>query len=406
MTGLVAGMAAALLTESFFSGTELAMVGADRMRLEGKASAGDRNARRALDMLKREDRVISTCLIGTNLSTVTGTTLMALLVEAQGWSPVLALLYVPLSVILGEALPKTVFQRRATRLAPTLAAPLALAQGLFSPILAITSLWSTALRRLLGASEGGLTREDIVQMLDETTSEIAPEEQRMIRNLFELPEAAIESVMTPLVEVQALPVTATVAEAVALAIRCGHSRIPVYDGRIDNIVGLLRITDLLYDHDDTLIEVLMRPVRFVPETKRAASLLHEMRKNREHFVIVVDEYGGSVGVVTIEDLIEEFVGEIHDERDERVPTVHQLPDGTWRMPGRTELDTLMDLTDLELPEGDYETVAGLLLRHLGRIPKSGEVVRLGGVTFKVEEASDRAIQRVHLTIPPPPERGS
>jgi len=401
MNGLVLGMIAAVISEGFFSGSEMAMVSANRLHLETQAAAGHRGSRLALDLLEREDRLISTCLIGTNLSTITGTTLAALLVLHLGLSAELALLYVPITVILSEALPKTVFQHHASLLAPTLAFPLRWVQTLFLPLLGVAGLWSSALRRLIGAEEGLVTRAEIVQLLEGGTAEIDPEEHRMIRNLFELPEEAIEDCMTPLVEVHMLPLGARVGAAVDLAIRCGHSRIPVYEDRVDNIVGLLRITELLFDvADDQPIDDLVHPVRFVPESKAADDLLHEMRRNREHFVVVVDEYGGSVGVVTIEDLLEEFIGEIHDERDEQGPGIRRLGERTWRLPGRTEIDALEEEIGREVPEGEYETVAGLILAEMGRIPRAGETCHVGGLTFRVEEATDRAIVSVHLTFAP------
>ncbi|MBW1877116.1 MAG: HlyC/CorC family transporter [Deltaproteobacteria bacterium] len=401
MNGLLLGIVTAVVSEAFFSGSEIAMVSANRLHLKSRASDDHRGEQLALDLLEREDRLISTCLIGTNISTITGTTLTALVVLQLGLSPAFALLYVPVTVILGEALPKTIFQHHASVLAPILAFPLRWAQTLFLPLLGIAGLWSSTLRRLIGAEAGLVTRAEIVQMLDDGTAEIDPEEHRMIRNLFELPEVEIEDCMTPLVEVHMLPVSAAVASAVDLAVRCGHSRIPVYQGRVDNIVGLLRITELLFDAaDEQPIDGLMHPVRFVPESKAADDLLHEMRRNYEHFVVVVDEYGGSVGVVTIEDLLEEFIGEIHDERDEQGPGIRRVGEGTWRLPGRTEIDALAEAIAWEVPEGDYETVAGLILAELGRIPRSGEVCHVGGLTFRVEEATDRAIVSVHLTAAP------
>lgn len=399
MTALLAGMALCLLAEAFFSGSELAMVSADRLTLETRASEGHRGAARVLAMLKREDRLISTCLIGTNLSTITGTTLMALLVTSLGYPGALAVLYVPLTVVFGEALPKTIFQHHATALAPMLSQPLQTAQVAFLPLLGVLGVWSTSLRRMIGREGEGMTREEIVQMIEGGGSDIQPSEHKMIRNLFDLPEVVVDEVMTPLVDVAMLSLGSTVKEAVDLAVRTGYSRLPIYQDRVDNIIGLLHISDLLWDvSDEDAVDRLVRPVRFVPELKRADDLLHEMRRNHEHFVVVVDEYGGSVGIVTIEDLLEEFVGEIHDERDERTPSIRRLGERTWRIPARAEIDVLEEAIGRELPEGDYETVAGLVLARLGRIPRVGEVCQVEGLTFKVEEATDRAIVTLHLTV--------
>ncbi len=402
MMALVLGMALALLIEAFFSGSEMAMVSANRLRLDADANEGHRGARLARELLQREDLLISTCLLGTNLATITGTTLMALLMARLGAPAGLALLYLPLTVTFGEALPKTVFQHHANALAPRIAYPLAWSQWVFRPVLAIAGLWSSVLRRLVGAARDPLTRADIVQMIEGGTTQIAPDEHRMIRNLFWLPEVNLEDCMTPLVEVHMLSVDASTHQAVDLAVRCGNSRIPVYRDRVDNIVGLLHIPDLLWDeHTDHAVENLMKPVRFVPESKRADQMLHEMRRNREHFVVIVDEYGGSVGIVTIEDLLEEFVGEIHDERDEKEPGIRRLSERAWRVPARMEIEAVGDAVGREIPEGDYDTVAGLLLTKLGRIPSVGEICEVDGLVFRVEEATDRTIVTVHLTVRPP-----
>jgi len=402
MTPLYVGIALAILSEGFFAGSEMAMVASNRVRLSALANAGNAGAAHALALLQREDRLIATCLVGTNLSVISGTTLTALVVSRFGLAPTWGLLYVPLTVALGEALPKTVFHHHATALAPTLARPLAFAQFAFAPLLWVAQLWSTRLRRFLGEPGDRITRADIVQMFEDGAPQIDPHEHRLIENLFWLREVTVEDCMTPLVEVHMLPTAASCAEAVDLAVRCGHSRIPVYYDRVDNVVGVLTITDLLWDVPDARdVRAVMQRARFVPESKRADDLLHEMRRNRERIVVVVDEYGGSVGIVTIEDLLEEFIGEIHDERDAHEPGIRRLGERAWRVPARSEIEPLSLAIGRPLPEGDYDTVAGLLLTHLGRIPQAGEVCEIDGLVFRIEESTDRAIVSVHLSVRPP-----
>jgi len=328
---------------------------------------------------------------------------MALAIASVGLTPVWGLLYAPLTVAFGEALPKTVFHHHATALAPTLARPLAIAQFAFAPLLWVSELWSTRLRRMLRDPGDKITRADIVQMFEDGSPSIDPHEHRLITNLFWLREVTVEDCMTPLVEVHMLPTEARCGEAVDLAVRCGHSRIPVYQDRVDNVAGVLNITDLLWDVPDSRdVREVMQRARFVPESKRADDLLHEMRRNRERIVVVVDEYGGSVGIVTIEDLLEEFIGEIHDERDAHAPGIRRLGERSWRVPARTEIEPLALAIGRPIPEGDYDTVAGLLLTHLGRIPLVGEVCEVDGLVFRVEESTDRAIVSVHLSLRAPP----
>lgn len=403
MIGLIAAAAACLALEAFFSGSEMAMVSANRLALESRAAEGHSGSALAVRLLKREDQLISTCLIGTNLTTITGTTLTAVMVRQLGLPDGLVLSYVPLTVLFGEALPKTVFQHHATTLAPRIAPILRVAQIAFMPLLAVASGWASILRRLAGAESVPLTRQDIVDLLEEEDAAIDPEDQEMIRRVFRLNQVTVEDAMTPLVEVDAIPDTATLDDAVTVALAGGHSRLPVYRERVDNIVGLVDMYDLLYEGiAEGPVGARLTPVRFVPETKRADELLHEMRQKRDHFAVVVDEYGGSVGVVTIEDLLEEIIGEIRDERDEDEPRVRRVADNTWRIPARTEIDEVEEALGVDLPEGDYDTIAGLMLAHLGRIPAKGEQLEVAGLVLKVEEASDRAVLSVTATLRAPP----
>ncbi|MFK7927934.1 MAG: hemolysin family protein [Myxococcota bacterium] len=400
----VSGALACLAFQAFFSGSEMAMVSADRLKLQAKAESGQGGAALTLQLLAREDRLLGTCLIGTNLALVAGTTLVATLL--QWWSIEVAfaaaLVYTPFALIFGETLSKTVFQHHADRIAPVVAAPLRAAQLLFAPALLFVAAWSNALDQLLGRGEREpVRREEIVDLLGEGTSaEIDAEERRLIQQIFVMSETPVNEVMTPLVDLTAIPRAATVREATAITVDSGHSRLPVFQDRVDNIVGVVDVRALLFSSDgDAAVEDLMEPAVFVPELKRVDDLLTEMRHRRDPLVVVVDEYGGSVGIVTIEDLLEEVIGEIHDERDEDEPRLVKLSEREWRVPARTELDELAEETGLELPEGDFETAAGVVLSALGRIPRQGETVKVGELTFHIEEATDRAIVMMRMVGP-------
>jgi CBS domain containing-hemolysin-like protein len=170
---------------------------------------------------------------------------------------------------------------------------------------------------------------------------------------------------------------------------------------VDNIVGRISHRDLLFAPAGTeSVHELVRPVRFVPESKRVDDLLREMRDHGDPFAVVVDEYGGSVGIVTLEDLLEEVIGDIEDERDLRLPSIRRLGEREWRVPARTEIDELEEAVGRTIPDGDYETVGGLLMAVTGRIPEIGEAIRVGRMTFHVEVASERAIQLVRVVLAP------
>jgi len=400
-----------VVAEGFFSGSEMALVNADRLRLIARAKEGHGAARLALELLEREDRLLATCLIGTNLCTISGATLMSMLLLHQ-WQRndewLVALCFVPLTLVLGEALPKTVYHHHADQIALWVARPLAFFQRVFALPVAMASGWGHVLSRVVGAGERSpVTRQDILHLLDDPApGSIDPEEHQIIRKVFEFTETPVEDCMTPLVEVDAISARATLDDAVTLSVRGSHSRLPVFRDRIDNIVGIIHATDLLFGAEGhTLVEEAMHPATFVPESKRVDELLKEMRREGLHFAVVVDEYGGSVGIVTVEDLVEEIIGEIRDERDEDEPGIREMARGEWRVPARVEVEDLEEATGIRLPRGDYETVAGLILAACGRIPEAGEVVKVGRLAFRIDGASDRAIVLVHLTIPPDLQEG-
>lgn len=400
------GALCCLLSEAFFSGSEMAMVSADRMLLARRAQEGHRGSARAMELLMREDLLLGTCLIGTNLSTVAGATLVVTTLGSLNLELGLfaGVAYTPFTLIFGEALPKLIFQHHADRLAPTLSAPLRVVQTVFRPALLVVGLWSRGLDRLVGQSvDAPVSREEIVDLLDEEgAGAIADQDRRLIRRVFEISETPVEEVMTPLVDVQAVSQETTVAQASAVAVDSGYSRLPVYRERIDNIVGIVHVGALLFAEDDgTPVESLMEPASFVPESKRVDHLLAELRQRRDPLAVVVDEYGGSVGIVTVEDLLEEIIGEIRDERDEDEPLIQRISAREWRVPARAEIEEISEAIGYELPDGDYETIAGLVLARLGRIPDNGETAHIDGVTVIVEEANDRAILSLRLVLPQP-----
>jgi CBS domain containing-hemolysin-like protein len=394
-----------VLAQGFFSGSEMALVSANHDRLRVAADAGDKGAGMALDLLDREDRLLGTCLIGTNLSLICSSTLVPLMLATAGFNEALTIaILTPLVLTLGEALPKTVYGYHADTIAPLAARLLSLFERLFAVPLFVVAAWSRVLETIPSES-AAVSREGIVELLDEAEmgGDIDPADRALIRRLFAMSDTPVHTCMTPLVDVVAVPEDAVADEAIAKVLHHGMSRIPVYRDRIDHIVGVVDHRDLLFNKDTAGMTVarMMVPVRYVPEAKRTAQLLRELRMLGTHLAIVVDEYGGAVGLVTVEDLVEEVVGDIRDERDKAVPGVRRLSERDWRVPARTEIEALNQTISHELPEGDYETIAGLVLAILGRIPDAGEVIHIDGFSVLVEAANERSIQTVRLTVPRP-----
>ncbi len=318
----------------------------------------------------------------------------------------------PLLLVFGEVIPKAVAREWSTALILSLFQVFELASKVLSPLTWATNAIVSGALRLLGRQRTStrqfVSREELKLLLqmEPAEADVTVSEAEMIDKIFDLGDTAVREVMVPLVDVAALPDSATPDEAVRLIGERGFSRIPVFTDRVFNIVGVVTAMDLLRRGAAAAdLRSLMRPATYAPETKRIDDLLREMQKARLQLAVVVDEYGGAVGIVTVEDIVEEVVGEIHDEHDRTPDTVERLPDGSYRVAGRTGIDELNEALDWELPKGDFETVAGLVLATLHRLPLVGEVLHVGRYTLTVLEADRRRILTVRITAAGATRRG-
>jgi CBS domain containing-hemolysin-like protein len=312
----------------------------------------------------------------------------------------------PTTLLFGEMVPKTLFQQYADQLAPRLAYPLTVASLILRPAVWVMSGMAGFMSRLLGIERerAFVTREELALLIEgdgSPRSEIKEHEREMIANVLDLTDQEVGDVMVPLSEVTALPEDTTVAEAIAVVADKQHSRMPIYRSRVDDIVGVLHAFDMLQvppSERERPVGELARQVRFVPTSQRAVDLLVELQGTGKQMAVVVDEYGGAIGVVTIEDILEEIVGEIEDEYDaeEPSPFVQERP-GVWRVQARTSVERLNQELRLNLPEGeDYESLGGLILDQVKRIPAPGETIVIEGITLRVLTGTDRAIGEVQL----------
>ncbi len=227
-----------------------------------------------------------------------------------------------------------------------------------------------------------------------------PQSGEMIQSILDFRETLVREIMIPRTEIVAFSTTASIGEMLALVQKHGHTRMPVYKGSIDDIVGIINVKDLLkfWSRDvteDDVLSILRKPY-YIPETKNTHQLLHELKQNKYHLAIVIDEYGGTSGLLTLEDLIEEIVGEIHDEHDQTGDELIELSDGTVLANARLEIEALEAHYGLTFDDGKYETLGGLILHVLKRIPIPGEIVRIGPLEMKIEAADERSIKKVRI----------
>jgi CBS domain containing-hemolysin-like protein len=259
-------------------------------------------------------------------------------------------------------------------------------------------------RRLFRNRKPSISEKDIQSIIDvgEEEGVIDQEEHEMIHGIFELKQAVVREVMVPRTDIKCVSRKARIKDIIDLIISEGHSRIPVFDGKIDNIVGIVYAKDLLKfwgkDGEEIPLEKVMREPYFIPETKRLEELLKEFKMKRVHMAIVVDEYGGLSGLVTIEDLIEEVFGEIEDEYDQRVEErIIPLGDGSISVDAKLEIEELESYFDVEIQKENFETVGGFIFNLLGRVPKAGERVNFGDLIMAIESADGRRIGRIKIT---------
>jgi putative hemolysin len=403
-----------VLFEGFFSGTETAMVSLDRARIKALSEKGSKREALLHAVIRSPERFFSTTLLGTNISVVLGNAIATFLIITylgEGYKYITIAIMTPVILVLGEITPKTVYRYRAEQIAPYLVYPLRAISIIFYPLVAVLS-WATVLFvKLLGMEGAHLrphtTREDLENYLTmwNLDSGLRTAERKIVERIFDFTETEVEDIMIPLINVAALEIGEGIDEAIRLARKTGYSRIPVYSEEAYNIIGIVHAFDLLTARaKEQSLKDIMRQAPYVPNTAPVDELLRQLRTEGNSIAIVVNEYGGTIGIVTIEDILEEVVGEIYDEYDKEEHFFVRSGKNRYLVNARMEIDELNDRLKLELPKDDYETVAGFLLKHMERIPSVGERFRFENMQFAITKADRRSIKEVSITLADTPEK--
>jgi putative hemolysin len=425
-----------ILVGGFFAASEIALITVKRHRLQQLANDGSRSAQVAQRLVADPSRFLATIQIAITflgfLASAVGALalarplagLVALITPLAGAAEQISFVVITLaialaSIIIGELVPKTLALTFAERFALAVARPIGWLDVILRPVVWLVTRISGFLVRALGGKDkpqpGYLSTEEL-KMLVESGSEqgsIEEDEKEMITGVIELGDKMVHEVMVPRIGIRAVEADDELDQVLDVIVRAGHSRLPVYDDSLDNIVGILYAKDLLpyLKHNGSGsaridIRLLARPAVYVPETKAVDELLHEMQAAKRHIAIVVDEYGGTAGLITMEDVVEEIVGEIQDEYDTEESLVEPLEaDGelSFRLDGRVSMDDLRDLFDLpddeEPDEEAYDTIGGLIIHREGRIPLPGAELDFHDVKLRVEAADSRRVAKVIASRP-------
>lgn len=424
------------VANGFFSMSEMALTTAKRATLEHDAEEGDTRATKALELANDSTDFLATIqvaitLVGFFSATVSSNTLSDPLAQWMssfgiGWlsaaapviSPILITLVVSyLSIVVGELVPKRIGLADAEGMAKAVAGPIMIFRKIARPLVRLTQSSANGLSKLLrikSADDRQEVSEEEIRYMVTDSDDLTDKEKSMIHDIFELGDAKAREVMVPRVDLTAVEDSETLADVLALMRRTGYSRIPVYHEDIDRMVGIAHIKDLLapiVDKGcaDDPVSKYVREANFVPDTKDIIPLLSEMQTSHDQMAIVVDEYGGTAGVITIEDIVEEVVGEIEDEFDPDNKYLTRLSEREWLVDGRFSIDDAIELGWPIEDSDEYETVAGFILELADSVPEPGEVFEVEGYKFRVQSMRGRRIALLRVVAPelkaePAPEK--
>ncbi len=417
MAWLIVALAGCLVVQAFFAASEIALVSADDLKVRAGSEGGHERSRMLGELLANRDRLLALTLTGTNLATVVAAVLLtSFLHQIRPHLVYLApFILTPITLVLGEWIPKLLTLGNPHAFALFATRPLRLLAAVLAPLLGAETVLSRLLRRLAGvpADAGSvfLSREDLARLMrrrpgdasEQPRDAILPAEQLMISRIFRFSQADARKAMVPLVGVDAVPEETSLAAAIETVRREGFSRIPVFRRRITDIVGVVHVFDLLQAPDlSRPVSEVMRPVSYFPESMPLDEVLVAMQRTGENLAVIVDEYGGSAGILTLEDLIEEIVGDIEDEHDLGEELAKIVSPRVLSVIGRAPIAELNERFGLKLPEADeYATIGGLVVERLGHIPKPGEKLIEGELTITVTRSDARAVRELMLALAHP-----
>ncbi|MBZ0184152.1 MAG: hemolysin family protein [Melioribacteraceae bacterium] len=400
------GLIALLIFSAFSSAAELAFVVSNKIKIEIRARKNNLAAKKALYFLKHPQYFFSTILIMNNIINIAFASISTLfLYSAFALSEGEILLVSTVAILLfGELIPKYFAREFADTVIMLSVIPIRFISIILYPLVKITSSISAILTRSENQNEEHISylfgKEDMQSLLDESSEagNVDEDDSDVINKVFELGEQKVYEAMTPRTDIVGVEINSSIDEVINTFIESGYSKIPVYEESLDNIKGIVLTYDMFKSPES--LKSVMREVVFVPETKKTLETLNELLEKRLSIAIVVDEFGGTAGLVTVEDIIEEMLGEIRDEYDEEEEVLKKIDDNSYVISGRVEIDRINEEFELNIPEGDYETIGGFIITHIGRIPTRGEFIEIPPYKIQVLYADKTKIDLVKVFVDP------
>lgn len=409
-------MVVCLMFSAFFSASETAFTSVNRVKIKTLASDGNKKAKRVEKIIEKYDKMLSAVLIGNNIVNITMSTISTLVFVAalagnigdDMAATVSTIVSTVVVLIFGEVVPKNIAKEFPESFSMAVAPFISLLMIIFTPFCAFFSVIKKGLSKVFKSKEkNGFTENEILTIVDEAESVggIKEEEGQLIRSAIEFIDCTAGEILTPRVDVVAAPITISSEDLAELIAESGFSRIPIYEDTVDNIIGVIHEKDFYSEinNTDRNIREIMKPPVYTVESIKISELLKLLQKNKVHIAIVTDEFGGTQGIVTLEDILEELVGEIWDETDELEENYIQVSDTQYSLRGDAEIDVLHDLFDIDTDEFDATTIGGFINELSGRMPREGASVLYQNLKLTVNKVSRRRIMEVRLDVLPKEE---
>ena len=399
---------------AFFSGAEIGLISLDRHKLKHQASK-DKKKKHIYDFVTNPDKVLGTTLVGTNISTViVSSVFIAYIVKKEILSEVIATLILSgVLLVFAEIIPKIILRNKAEYTIPKLFFIIRFFAFIFSPFIWVFSRINYSILKLFNISRNNnnqlFTKADLSYLLGEAKKkgEFGKDEHALIEEVLDFRDLTVKNIMIPRTNIVAVTIDSPIKKVIQLSKEVGFTRFPVYSNDIDHIEGILVIHDLLNPSDFTEpAKKFMHEAYFVPDVMKATTLLKKMQQRKTPLAIVVDEYGGTAGLISVEDLLEELVGEIEDEYDAEEQDIYKINENTYMIDGEVEIQRLIEDYNIDLEEGDYETIAGFLISKLERIPRYNEKLTLKNCEFIIKQVSAKKIGKILIKILPKDENKS
>ncbi len=408
--GMLAALVILVALSAWFSATETAFTSLNRIRLKNRAENGEGRAERTLELAEQYDKLLSTILIGNNAVNITATTVATVLCTKwfHQYGPTVSTVALTVIILIfGEVTPKGLAKEAPEDWAMFACPLLRLFMTVLAPLNFLFGQWKRLVGRVVRRRGGdGITEEELVGMVDQAQTEggLDQHESDLIRNAIEFNDMEVSEILTPRVDLVAADEESTMEELASLFVESGYSRIPLYHETVDNIVGVVHEKDFYAARfrGESMVSNIKAPVFYTTGNTKISELLRILQRNKVHMAVVVDEYGGTQGIATLEDIVEEIVGEIWDEHDEVIETFQKQPDGSYLIACSADLDDMYDLFQVK-GACDAATVSGWVMEQVGRVPEAGDRFQAEGLDVAVTKVEHRRVLEIRVRVLEGPE---